>query len=205
MTRARPDLFPDAQIKSRAAGIGRKQTVRLCPLPRSTPNSQIATCNGEPLRQDISAAFRNSTAPDTGIEAAYWESVFPVRTAPAFARFFCAALLALLLGLRLLGATGYMPGVEHGAMTIVVCPDADVNAPLAIDVGHHHRGHSEHKHGGLCPYASASSLGALGSQFGVFLAVLIFAVAVLLGHALTIRKHNRLRERPPSRGPPLPA
>ena len=48
-----------------------------------------------------------------------------MRTAPAFARFACAALLSLLLGLRLLGATGYMPGFEHGAVTIIVCPDAD--------------------------------------------------------------------------------
>src|SRR3954471_19428021 len=99
----------------------------------------------------------------------------------AFHRSAAAALVALLLGLRLLGATGYMPGFEHGAVTIIVCPDADVDAPLAVDVAHHHHGHSKHKHGGVCPYASALSLGALGAEFGALLAVLIFAAVLLLG------------------------
>ena len=125
-----------------------------------------------------------------------------MRSAPSFARFLCAALFALLLGLRLLGATGYMPGFEHGAVTIVVCPDADVDAPMA----HHHHGHSEHQHGGLCPYASASSLGALGAEFGVLIAVLIFAAAMLLPCRTSLFfGRNRLRERPPSRAPPLTA
>jgi DUF2946 family protein len=128
-----------------------------------------------------------------------------MRTTPAFARFTCAALLALLLGLRLLGATGYMPGFEHGVATIVVCPDADGNAPLAIGAAHHHDGHSKHKHGGLCPYASASSLGALGTELGALLAVLIFAAALLLGRDPLIAERKRLRERPPSRAPPLSA
>src|SRR5947208_12267817 len=105
-----------------------------------------------------------------GIAAGYRESVSRMKTAPAFARFACAALLALLLGLRLLGATGYMPGFDHGAVTIIVCPDADPEAPLAVAVAHHHHGHSKHKHGGLCPYASASSLGALGAELGALLA-----------------------------------
>src|SRR5437868_13421501 len=100
-----------------------------------------------------------------------------MRTAPSFMRFLCAALLALRLGLRLLGATGYMPGFEHGAMTIIVCPDADPDEPLALDVAHHHHGQSKHKHGGACPYASASSLGALGAEFGTLLVVSIFAAA----------------------------
>jgi hypothetical protein len=128
-----------------------------------------------------------------------------MRTAPTFARFGCAALLALLLGLRLLGATGYMPGFEHGSVTIIVCPDAEVDAPLAIDVAHHHHGHSKHKHGGVCPYASASSLGALRVEFGALLAVLVFAAALLLDRSFLFLERNRLRERPPSRGPPLPA
>jgi hypothetical protein len=128
-----------------------------------------------------------------------------MRTAPSIARFLYAALLALLLGLRLLGATGYMPAFEHGAVTIVVCPDADVDAPLAIDVAHHHHGQSKHKHGGLCPYASASSLGALGAEFGALIAVLIIATGLLLGRTFQFLERNRLREHPPSRAPPLSA
>ena len=140
-----------------------------------------------------------------GIALRYGESVLQMRTAPSFARFVCAALLGLLLALRLLGSTGYMPGFEQGAVTIVVCPDADVDAPLAIDLAHHHHGHSKHKHGGLCPYASASSLGALGAEFCTLIGVLFFAVALLPGRASLFLERNRHRERPPSRGPPLPA
>ena len=126
-----------------------------------------------------------------------------MRTAPSFTRFFTAALLALLFGLRMLGATGYMPGFEHGVVTIVVCPDVD--APLASDAARHHHGHSKHKHGGLCPYASASSLGALGAELDALLPFLIFAAALLLGRNRLFLEHRRLRERPPSRAPPLPA
>jgi hypothetical protein len=114
-----------------------------------------------------------------------------------------AALLALLLGLRLLGAAGYMPAVEHGSLTIIVCPDADVDAPLAVDVAHHHHG-PKHKHS-VCPYASASSLGALGADFRIFLAGLIFAAALLLGRTFLFLERNSRRARPPSRAPPIPA
>ena len=127
-----------------------------------------------------------------------------MRTAPSFARFLCAALLALLLALRLLGATGFMPGLEHGAVTIIVCPDGDVDAPLAIDIAHHTHGQSKHKHG-ICPYASASSLGTFGTDFAALVGVLIFVAALLLGRTSLFLARNRLRERPPSRAPPLPA
>jgi len=123
----------------------------------------------------------------------------------AICRTTTAVLLALLLGLRLLGATGYMPAFERGAMTIIVCPGADVDAPLAIDSAHHHHGQSKHKHGGACPYASASSLGALGAGFGTLLVVSIFAAVLLLGRTFLFLEHSRIRERPPTRGPPLSA
>ena len=116
-----------------------------------------------------------------------------------------AALVALLLGLRMLGATGYMPTFEHGELAIIVCPGADADAPLAVDVAHHHHGNSKHKHSGACPYASASSVGALGAQFSPLLAVSMFAAALLLGRTFLFLERSRLRTRPPTRGPPLPA
>jgi len=122
----------------------------------------------------------------------------------AFHRSAAAALVALLLGLRLLGATGYMPAIEHGAVTIIVCLDADVDAPFAVDFAHHHDGHSKHKHASRCPYAAASSLGVLGGQFAGLLAVSFFATALLLGRTFLFRQRSRLLERPPLRGPPLP-
>src|SRR4051794_41561912 len=123
----------------------------------------------------------------------------------AFHRSAAAALVALLLGLRLLGATGYMPAFEHGAVTIIVCPDADVDAPLAVDFAHHHDGHSKHKHGGACPYGSASSLGVLGPQFAGLIAVSLFSEALLLGRTFLVLQLSRHHERPPVGGPPLPA
>jgi hypothetical protein len=122
----------------------------------------------------------------------------------AICRSAAAALLGLLLSLRLLGATGYMPAFERGSFAVIVCPDADANTPFAIDAAHHHHGQSTHKHV-LCPYASASSLGALGAAFGTLLAGLIFAAMLLLGRTFRFLERNSLRERPPSRAPPLPA
>jgi hypothetical protein len=126
-----------------------------------------------------------------------------MRTASAPARLLIAALLAMLLGLRLVGASGYMPGLDHGVVTIVACPDAEVEAPLAIGSAHRHHGHSGHQHGGLCPFASASSVGALGVDWRAILVVLFFPAVSLLGRACFRLERNRLRERPPSQGPPL--
>jgi hypothetical protein len=119
-------------------------------------------------------------------------------------RTICAALLALLLGLRLLGATGYMPAFEQGRLSIIVCPSADENAPLAIGVAHHHHGHSKHDHG-TCPYAAAASLGALGPGWAPLLGLVFFAVPLSLGRTYAFAVRHTLRARPPSRGPPLPA
>jgi hypothetical protein len=139
------------------------------------------------------------------MKARYRESVLRMARSSVICRSAAAALIALLLGLRLLGAMGYMPAFEHGSMTIIVCPDADVDTPLAIDVAHHHHGQSKHKHA-VCPYASASSLGALGTDVAALVGVLIFVAALLLlGRTFRFLERNRVRERPPSRAPPLPA
>lgn len=117
-------------------------------------------------------------------------------------RFAWAAALALLLSLRLLGSAGFMPAVEHGRLTIIACPDAEVNAPLAIPSGHHHG--AMHKHG-ACPYAEASALGALAADFAPPIAVLIFAVSLNLGRSFLFLERQRTRDRPPAIGPPIPA
>ena len=134
----------------------------------------------------------------------YYASMFGMRTAAAPSRAIWAGLFALLLALRMLSPPGFMPAFDHGAVTIIACPDSD--APL-LHAGsmHHHHGHDKAKHQAPCPYASASALGALGSDFGALLDVLIISAALLLGRTfLFIERHGR-RDRPPLRGPPLPA
>lgn len=126
------------------------------------------------------------------------------RTWSVSARAAWGFVFALLLVLRLLGATGYMPAFERGALTIIACPDADANAPLALGEAHHHHGKTKHDHG-ACPYASASGLGALGADFGPLLGILIFGAVLLLGRRVAFTELRRHRERPPLRGPPIPA
>jgi len=125
-----------------------------------------------------------------------------MRNAPALTRSICAALLALLLAVRLLAQAGFMPSFDHGAVTIVACPDADGGVVSAMTS--HHEGHSKKLHQ-PCPYASASGLGALAPDLPFLADVLVLAVALLLGRTFLFLERHRKYERPPLRGPPLPA
>jgi hypothetical protein len=127
-----------------------------------------------------------------------------MRSASVLSRSICAALLALLLALRLIGAAGYMPAFDDGKLSIIVCPGADENAPLALNVPHHHHGHSNHTHGS-CPYAAAASLGALGAAWPALLGIALFTAALLLGRKFLLPAHAIARARPPARAPPFPA
>ena len=127
-----------------------------------------------------------------------------MRNAASPIRFAWAAAFALLLALRLIGASGYMIAAERGGLTIVACPDADLNAPLALGTMHHRHHGTKHNHG-TCPYAEASALGALAPDFAPLIAVMVFAVALLLGRSFVFLDRQRTRERPPAIGPPIPA
>ena len=130
--------------------------------------------------------------------------MFGMRTRTAPSRAIWAALLALLLALRMLSPPGFMPAFDHGAVAIVVCPDSEAPLLPTGTMHHHHaHDHDKAKHQSPCPYASASALGALGQDFESLLDVLIIGAAFLLGRTfLFIERHGR-RERPPLRGPPL--
>jgi hypothetical protein len=113
----------------------------------------------------------------------------------------CALALALLLSLRLLAPAGFMPAFDHGRVTIVACPDA---GPAAAPIAGHHHGHPKKLHQ-PCPYASASSPGAL-PDFGPLLYVLILgAAALMLGRTFLFIERDRAQVLPPSTGPPLSA
>ena len=118
-------------------------------------------------------------------------------------RLIWGALFAMLLGLRLLSPAGFMPSFAQGELTIIVCPDAAFDAAPAMPLHHHH--HHSARHREPCPYAAASSLGALGVDFFQLLpSVLVLAAAILLGRSFLFLERHANRLRPPLRGPPLP-
>lgn len=124
-----------------------------------------------------------------------------MRNAPVLTRTISATLLALLLAVRLLAPAGFMPSFERGAVTIVACPDADGGAaPMSA----HHDGHSKKLHQ-PCPYASASGLGSLAPDLPPLVGALVLAAALLLGRTFLFLERHRTGERPPLRGPPIPA
>jgi hypothetical protein len=127
--------------------------------------------------------------------------MFSLKSAPPSRRATWAALLALVLTMRLLTPAEFMPAFVRGAVTIVVCPDAD--GGVSASPAHHHHGKSKSPHQ-PCPYAAGSSLGALGADFAPLLAVLILVPALLLGRTFLFLERNSARERPPTRAPPFP-
>ncbi|WP_196233058.1 DUF2946 family protein [Sphingomonas segetis] len=120
-----------------------------------------------------------------------------MRGAPASIRFGAAALLALLLALRSLAPAGFMPAFDHGSVTIVVCPGTSGAVPAMSGHGDDKSFHQP------CPYAAASALSALAPGSTPSIAILFFAVALLLGRTFLFVERSSGRERPPSRGPPI--
>jgi len=111
-----------------------------------------------------------------------------------------AALLALVLALRLLSPAGFMPSFDHGAVTILACPDFD---PAAAPMAHHHDEHKKIQ--SPCPYAAATGLGTIGDSVALLAAALLVGAALLLGRQFRFLERHRTGDRPPLRGPPLTA
>jgi hypothetical protein len=122
-------------------------------------------------------------------------------TASTLARTAFAVLLALLLGVRLLAPAGFMPAFERGSVTIVACPDAYG----AFAPAHRHQSGEHESLHQQCPYAAASSLGAMPGDWAPPVALLVFAVALTLGRSFAFVHRRRANERPHSTGPPIPA
>jgi hypothetical protein len=109
------------------------------------------------------------------------------------------ALFALALALRLLSPAGFMPSFGHGAVTIVACPDFAAATSMAHQ--HHRNGQKEHQ---VCPYAAGAAAGTVADSFLLITSVL-FVSTLLLGRTFRFLERHRHRERPPLRGPPVPA
>lgn len=115
--------------------------------------------------------------------------------APALVRSSIAALLTLLLAARLLSPAGFMPAFDHGAVTIVVCPDAGPSQ------SHHHPA-TDHKVQQHCPYAAASALGALPDGSAPVIAAAFFAAILPALSTLAAIDRQNFNRLPPPTGPP---
>jgi hypothetical protein len=123
-----------------------------------------------------------------------------MRAAPTSIRIAWAALFALLLAVRSLAPAGFMPAFDHGAVTIVACPDAQGSAPMPV------HGHGEHKSFHQpCPYAAASALGALPLEWAPLLGLVMLAALLLASPPPASVLVHAVRARPPTRGPPFSA
>ena len=111
-----------------------------------------------------------------------------------------AALLLALLALRLLAPDGFMPAFDHGAVTIVACPDGAAQAPMA-----HHSKHHPARFHQLCPYAAAATPAAFGPGIVLLIGAILFLSAPLVGRPFLFVGYARAREPPHLRGPPFPA
>lgn len=112
-----------------------------------------------------------------------------------------AILLALLLSLRLIGAAGYMPAIEHGRLTLMLCPDGEWTAPAMHMAGHEHMP----KHSGTdqCPYAAASAMQAAGADPVVLAEPATFQADLPKPIAASPSRGRPIVLRPPSTGPPF--
>ena len=145
-----------------------------------------------------------------------------LRRARLSTRLLLAALLALCLGVRLLTPAGFMPSFADGALTIVPCPDATGSPPpaampamhemamdgmaMAMPVPvHEHDRSKDGFHHPSCPYASAASLVGIDPGIAVLAILILLSALPPLAPALPAFRRQARRERPPSRGPPLPA
>jgi hypothetical protein len=127
----------------------------------------------------------------------------PMRAASHSVRFAWAAILALLLAVRLLAPAGFMPAFDHGSVMIIACPDGDFSAASVMHHHHHPADHVPLHH--PCPYASAAGLGAFGPDWTPVLLAIVFAAALRIGRAWLLSGRQRDQLRPPAIGPPISA
>jgi len=130
----------------------------------------------------------------------------PTRAAPVLTRSAWAAMLALVLALRVLTPAGFMPSFEQGRIAVVPC-DGIVAAPPPMKMAHggQHDGHQHGKAGHQpCPYAAGASPALL--PIDSFVETDLPLVSVIAGTAFAAVFVLRSRQdRPPSTGPPAAA
>ena len=127
----------------------------------------------------------------------------PTRAAPAVTRSAWAAMLALVLALRLLTPAGFMPSFEQGRIAVVPC-DGIVAAPPPMKMAHHD-GHQHGKAGHQpCPYAAGASPASLPLDSFAGIEPPLISATTLAAFAAAFFLRSR-QDRPPSTGPPAAA
>jgi len=123
--------------------------------------------------------------------------VIQPRAASAATRAAFAAVLAILMALRLVNPAGFMPAFDHGAVTIVACPDFQ---PSAARMMHeHHRGSKKvQQH---CPYA-AGAASATAAELVIPIDRVLPRSTALLNSASESTAPHRFWNQPPATGPP---
>jgi hypothetical protein len=123
------------------------------------------------------------------------------------ARTFLFGLAALFLAIRTIGGAGYMPSVEQGRLTLILCPDGEWTAPHSMGMGGM-KGHG-HDHGQVpshdpCPYAASASPFA-GTDAAAKLQPPKAAAELRLDALFTPLLTSTRVERPFATGPPASA
>ncbi len=120
-------------------------------------------------------------------------------------RFAWAVALALLLVIRVVTSAGYMPDVEQGHLTLMLCPDGEWTVPSTTMPGMPHDGSKGIEGHQQCPFAAAAAM-PLSNTAPAPLVAPVALPLVLAGAPIiswiSARPHFA---RPPSTGPPFPA
>ncbi len=113
-----------------------------------------------------------------------------------------AAVLTLVLALRLLTPAGFMPTFEDGRLTIVECPGSGTAPAMpAMPSMHHDRNQTCQS----CPHATATGAGLVDSGPTALGSASFLAVPLLRAFAFVLPDRSIAHDRPPAIGPPIPA
>lgn len=128
-----------------------------------------------------------------------------LRTSLKWMRYWWLAGFALLLAIRLIGSAGYMPMVEHGRLTVMLCPDGEWTATAPAMPGMDRDHGSKPAHHQQCFYAAATAIPFTNANSAPLLLSILLAFAFLVARTLPSLPRSDRLERPHSTGPPLPA
>jgi len=119
-----------------------------------------------------------------------------------------ATLLASLLAVRIIASAGYMPSLEHGRLSLMLCPDGEWTAPataMPAMAGMDRDHGSSQAHHQQCPYAVAAAIPFASGDSAPLLPLPLLVFAILGAVFLAPLARRSRFERPFSTGPPIPA